>query len=449
MQQHHHWRPLVRLSGPVAASQVSDMLVHTADSIMVGTLGAVQLAGVSLAGSAAMIFMMFAVGMTVAITPLAGEAVGRSDLAAAARVGRAGLWTSTIVVSVLVAVLFSLTPWFHLLGAESDVNTHALPYLQWLLPSAIFRIWFGSFKQLAEALSNTRVAMIINIGTNVLNVVFNWVFIHGNLGAPALGAEGAGLATFLARGCAAGAAWWVYRSTAFFGDLRMAMNVTIGTAEARADLRRTMAVVFRNGSGIGLQIVVEVLGFASGALMMGWIGATALAAHTIALNVASITFMIALGLGSAATIVVSNLRGEGQFIRAASAGRTALMMVLLYEVVVVVLYATLRWQLPHLYVQDPMVVDLAATLLLWAGFFSLFDGLQVVSLGILRGYNDIRIPTILATVAYLGVAIPVGYVAAFRFSMGATGVWLGYLVGLAVASAGYLWRIGVVTSRDR
>ena len=106
------------------------MLVHTADSIMVGTLGAVQLAGVSLAGSAAMIFMMFAVGMTVAITPLAGEAVGRADLVAAARVGRAGVWTSTIVVSAIVALLLGASPWFHLLGAESDVNTHALPYLQ-------------------------------------------------------------------------------------------------------------------------------------------------------------------------------------------------------------------------------------------------------------------------------------------------------------------------------
>ena len=445
MQQHHHWRPLVRLSVPVAASQVSDMLVHTADSIMVGTLGAVQLAGVSLAGSAAMIFMMFAVGMTVAITPLAGEAVGRADLVAAARVGRAGVWTSTIVVSAIVALLLGASPWFHLLGAESDVNTHALPYLQWLLPSAIFRIWFGTFKQLAEALSNTRVAMIINIGTNVLNIALNWVFIHGNLGAPALGAEGAGLATFLARGCAAGAAWWVYRTSGFFRNLRTAMHTT----EARAELRRTMAMVFRTGTGIGLQIVVEVLGFASGALMMGWIGATALAAHTIALNMASITFMIALGLGSAATILVSNLRGEGRFDQAAAAGRTALTMVLLYEVMVVVVYATLRWQLPHLYVQDPTVIDLAATLLLWAGLFSLFDGVQVVSLGVLRGYNDIRIPTILATVAYLGVAIPVGYVAAFHFSMGATGVWLGYLVGLSVASVGYLWRISVVTRRER
>lgn len=437
MPRSTHLRQLLLLSAPVAASQVSDMLVQTADSIMVGTLGAAPLAGVSLAGSASMIFMMFAVGMTVAITPLAGEAVGRQDLIEAARIGRAGTWTSTAVVVALVAVLFAAMPWFHLLGAESAVNAHALPYLQWILPSTIFRIWFGSFKQLAEALSNTRVAMIINVGTNVLNVGLNWIFIYGNLGAPEMGAEGAGLATFLARGAAAGAALWVYRNAGFFTSLRHAMK----SNESRRNLGSTMVQVLRNGTGIGLQIVVEVLGFASGALMMGWIGSTALAAHTIALNMASITFMIALGLGSAATIRVSNLRGEAQYGEAARAGRVALAVVLVYEVVVVVLYTTLRWYLPHLYIDDPVVVDLAATLLLWAGFFSLFDGVQVVSLGILRGYNDIRVPTLLATVAYLGLSIPVGYVAAFQFGMGAEGVWLGYLVGLTVASLGYLWRI--------
>lgn len=437
MQRQSHIVPTIRLSLPVATSQVSDMLVYAADSMMVGTLGAAPLAGVSLAGSASMIFIMFAVGLTVAVTPLAGEAIGRRNLVEAARYARAGLWTSTIVVTILVALLMALIPWFPLLGAEPEVNQHAIPYLDWILPSAIARIWFGSFKQIAEAFSNTRTAMMINIGTNIINVGLNWVFIYGNLGMPAMGAEGAGLATFIARCAAAGAAYGVYRYSSFFNDLRSAM----ANPASREGLRSAMWTTFTNGAGIGIQIVVEVLGFASGAIMMGWISATALAAHTIAINLASITFMIALGIGSAATIRVSNFRGEGRTHDAYQAGRVAIGLVLGYEVLVALTYAFARHQLPHLYIDDPTVLPIAATLLLWAGVFSLFDGVQVVSLGVLRGYNDIRVPTIVAAIAYVGISMPVGYLAAFQWGFGPEGIWFGYAAGLVIASIAYVWRI--------
>ena len=183
------------------------------------------------------------------------------------------------------------------------------------------------------------------------------------------------------------------------------------------------------------------MGFASGAIMMGWISANALAAHQVAMNPASITFMVALGLGSAATIRVSNLRGEGDLQGAHRAGQVALGLVIVYMLLVAVAYALLRFQIPLLYIDDHAVVELAATLLLWAGAFSLFDGVQVVGLGILRGYNDIRIPTILAMVSYLAITIPASYLAAFTFGLGPSGVWLGYLVGLAFASTAYVWRI--------
>jgi len=437
MRLRQHVTRTLTLMVPVATSQVSDMLVHTADSIMVGHLGASALAGVTLATSAAIIFLLFAVGFSAAITPLAGEAVGRRNMADAARYVRAGALVSTVITAILVAGLLAFSPWFHLLGAPADVTAQAVPYFRWIAASALFRIWFGAFKQSAEALSNTRAAMIINVATNVLNVGLNWVFIYGHLGAPEMGAEGAGLATFLARGSSVVLAWVVYRRSSFFADLRAHIHDRVDPAAFRQAMRRILGV----GTGIGLQIVVEILGFASGAIMMGWIGATALAAHQVAINPASITFMVALGLSSAATIRVSTLRGEGDLKGAHRAGQAALALVVGYMLIVAVLYALLRYQIPHLYISDPAVVELAATLLLWAGAFSLFDGLQVVGLGILRGYNDIRIPTILAVVSYLVITIPAGYIAAFVYGMGPSGIWLGYLIGLTFAGTTYVWRI--------
>jgi MATE family multidrug resistance protein len=185
---------------------------------------------------------------------------------------------------------------------------------------------------------------------------------------------------------------------------------------------------------------MEVMAFALGAIMLGWISPVAVAAHGVSINMAAITFMVALGLGSAATIRISNLRGEGNLSEARHAAYASLWMVVGYMIVVGTGYLTLRFFLPTLYVNDPAVISLAAQLLLYAAAFSLFDGLQVVGLGILRGYNDVRIPTILASISYIVITIPASYVFAFVLGFGAPGIWMGYLTGLVFASGSYLWR---------
>lgn len=442
MTPKQHIRESLRLALPVSASQVSDMLVLAADSIMVGVLGASQLAGVTLAGSASIVAMLFAVGFTAAITPLSGEAHGRGDITSFVRYARAGALVSTIVVFVLCAVLLAGSPYLSILGAPADATAYAIPYFRWIVLSFIFRNIFGTFKQTAEAMANTRAATIINIGTNVVNVFFNWLFIFGNLGMPEMGAEGAGFATFLARGCAAAAAVGLWMKTDYFAPYRQEWR---RQKQAAVHLAEAVTKIIRNGTGIGLQIVVEVLGFASGTIMMGWISTTAIAAHQVSLNPASITFMMALGLSSAATIRISNFRGEGRHAHAKEAARAAFMMVLGYEVVIAVLFIALRWILPTLYVQDEAVIALAATLLIYAAAFSLFDGAQCIGLGVLRGYNDIKIPTIIATVTYLVIQIPVGYIAAFPLGMGPQGIWVGYCVGLVVASVAYYLRFRTIT----
>ena len=187
-------------------------------------------------------------------------------------------------------------------------------------------------------------------------------------------------------------------------------------------------------------VTLEVLAFAAGAIMIGWIGATQLAAHQIALNLASITFMIALGLSTAATLRVASAAGRKDMPGLRRAASSAILLVIAYELIAVTAFVTLRFWLPSLYVADPAVIALSAHLLLYAAAFQLFDGMQAVGMGLLRGMNDTRIPTIIAFSSYTIVAMPVGYVSAFPFGMGPAGIWVGYLTGLITASVGYFLR---------
>ncbi len=436
MTTRDQFRPLASLTVPVAASHVSDMLVHTADVLMVGQLGAVPLAGVQIASSASLIAALFSIGYAAAITPLAGEAYGRRDMPGVAQYARSGFVVSTGITAVMCVLLLLASSRLDLLGSPPEVTAQATPYFRWIVLSFLVRIMFGAFKQTAEAMANTRVAMILNLATNIANVLLNWIFIYGELGMPAMGAEGAGFATFLARVGAVVAAWIVYRRARFFAPLRTAVHRLHGTPVLGAAARR----ILHDGTGIALQILMEVAGFACGAIMLGWISATAVAAHSIAINMASITFMVALGLGSAATIRISNLRGEGKPAEARHAAMASLVLVIGYMLFVGMGYLVLRFWLPTLYVKDENVIALASHLLLYAAAFSLFDGLQVVGLGILRGYNDVQIPTVLASISYIAITIPASFLFAFTFEFNAPGVWMGYLTGLLFASAAYLWR---------
>jgi MATE family multidrug resistance protein len=415
------------------------MLTAAADSIMVGTLGAVPLAAVTLAGSSSIIVMLFGIGFSIAITPLAAAAWARGEHATAAGIARTGTRISILVSIILVGLLLAVSPFLGVLGAPADVTEQTIPYFRWLVLSFGFRFAFGAFKQTTEALGNTRLPMLMALAANVLNVLFNWMFIWGNLGMPAMGAEGAGFATFLSRVASVGMAWWAWKRLPYFADLRVHRTAVA----SREDKRR----LWSNGTSIGLQITLEVLAFATGAIMIGWLGAIQLASHQIAINLASITFMVALGLGTAGTIRVATAHGMGDRVGVARAARTVMVLVMGYELLSAVAFVVLRHWLPTLYVQDEAVIAAAAHLLLYAAAFQMFDGVQAAGMGLLRGLNDTRVPTVIAFVSYTLITMPVGYVCAFTFGMGAQGIWIGYLTGLIVASIGYFLRFRHTTNK--
>lgn len=433
-------RQTVRLAGPIAASQVSDMLTVTADAMMVGILGAEALAAVTLAGSATTAVMLFALGFTVAMSAPAAAAWELRDFNRLAGVLQTGRRISLWMTLGMVVLLLAASPFLHLLGSPERVTELAIPYLRWYVASFFFRIWFGTYKQIIEAMGNTRLPMLIALTANLANVVMNALFIYGWAGMPAMGVEGAGIATFLSRVLA------VVLVIIAWNRMESVANVRTATAPADASLRRSLLV---SGASIGIQITIEVLAFAGGAIMMGWLGTTALAAHQIAINLASITFMVALALGTAATYRMAAAQAAGDPARMRMTGTTALGLTVGFELITAMLFIGLRTMLPTLFIADVEVIAMASHLLFLAAAFQVFDGLQAVGLGILRGLHDTVIPTRIVILSYLVVALPVSYVLGFHTSLGPTGIWLGYVIGLIFSSTGFVWRFFTITRAVR
>lgn len=433
-------RQTIRMAGPIAASQVSDMLTVTADAMMVGVLGAEALAAVSLAGSATTAVMLFALGFTVAMSAPAAAAWELRDHDRLGRVFRTGRSISLWITLAMVLLLLAASPFLHILGSPANVTELAIPYLRWYVASFFFRIWFGTYKQIIEATGNTRLPMLIALTANLANVAMNALFIYGWAGMPEMGVEGAGLATFLSRVLSVALVIFAWNG------LESVAKVRTTPAPADASLRRSLLV---SGASIGIQITIEVLAFAGGAIMMGWLGTTALAAHQIAINLASITFMVALAIGTASTYRMAAAQAAGDPARMRMAGTTALGLTVGFELVTAALFIGLRNMLPSLYIADMNVIDLASHLLILAATFQVFDGLQAVGLGILRGLHDTVIPTRIVILSYLVIALPVSYVLGFHTPLGPTGIWLGYVTGLIFSSTGFVWRFFAITgSRD-
>ena len=428
----------IRLAAPIAASQVSDMLTLTADAMMVGVLGSEALAAVTLAGSSTTPVMLFTVGFTVAMSAPAAAAWELERYGRIADVFRTGRSISLWVSLVLVLLLLGFSPFLNILGSPQGVTDLAIPYLRWYVASFFFRIWFGSYKQIIEATGNTRLPMMIALTANLANVLMNALLIYGMLGLPAMGVEGAGIATFLSRVLSVALIAVAWHRMDSLGIVRNA------PVEQDPVLRRSLMT---SGASIGAQIMIEVLAFAGGAIMMGWLGTTALAAHQVAINLASITFMVALAIGTAATYRMAAAQASADPVRMRMAGTTALALIVGFELLTALLLVTLRSVLPTWYIGEPAVIELASHLLVFAAAFQVFDGVQAVGLGILRGLHDTIIPTRIVIISYLVVALPTSYLLGFYTSLGPTGIWLGYVAGLVFSSTGFVYRFLSITDK--
>ncbi|SHK96068.1 multidrug resistance protein, MATE family [Chitinophaga jiangningensis] len=418
-----HYRDNFSLAYPVVISQLGHTLVALSDSLIIGHTGKVPLAAVSLGNSLFSIFMVTGIGMSYGLTPLIAQENGRGN-----KKSLDHLLSHSLIINMTVGVLLSLVIFLgsarmDLLNQEADVVEQARPFLRYLGFSFIPLMLFLSFKQFAEGLGFTRQAMNISIIGNVLNIVVGITLVYGFH----MGVVGVGIATFTDR-LLMGITmmFYVLRSPRFKEYL-----ASFGFSNIEfSKIKKILGI----GTPVALQYIFEVSAFSGAAIMVGWMGAAELAAHQIALSLAAMTYMMASGISAAAGIKSGNNFGRRDFKELRMSAIASYHMVLVLMGFTALLFMVGNHILPRFYIQDPEVVGIAAKLLIIAAFFQLFDGTQVVGLGVLRGLGDVKVPTVITLLAYWGLGLPLGYVLGIRLGLGVEGIWWALLLGLLVAS---------------
>ncbi len=433
-----HLKTNFLLAYPVMLSMLGQVMTGVADSVMIGQTGATPLAAASLANVVFILLLTFGIGVSYAITPLVAEADGRKDHPQVIESLRHGFVINLATGVLLVGVGFLVTPLLHFLNQPADVVQLTIPYLQIIVCSILPTMVFQTFRQFGEGLHRTRMAMIIVITSNLLNIILNYVLIYGKFGFPELGLNGAGWATLVSRTLMGvwmaayiywGPSFRSYRAGFSFGNYSMKL------------INRMLHI----GIPAGVQFIFEVSAFGFSAIMMGWLGTTALAAHQIAINLATISYMTTSGLGAAATIRVGRYLGQKNGIMLRHAGFTLMGMGAVLMAVWGVIFILARYQLPALYIDNPEVIGMAGPLLIIAGLFQLSDGMQVVCIGALRGIQDVKIPSVLIFVAYWIIGLPLGYLLGFPLQLGANGIWIGLLIGLTITALAMFFRFNRLT----
>lgn len=435
----NHFRKNLSLAYPVMLSHLGQVTVQVADNMMVGRLGKEPLAGASFANSIFVIFLVMGIGMSYAITPLTAQADGEKNIPKLTEILKHGFLVNIIYGLILTLILLYSTDTLWLFNQPEIVVTLAIPYLGIIAISIIPFMAYQAFRQFAEGLGYTKQSMYITITGNIINIILNYIFIFGKLGFEPLGLYGAGLATMVSRVIMAlMMISFVYLNKRFAMYWEFLKFGNISWYLIKENLRL--------GFPMSFQFIFEVSTFSLAAIMIGWLGTGPLAAHQIAINMASITYMIALGISSAATIRVGNQLGQKDFKTLRNAALTSYIMAIIFMSATGILFILARNFLPLLYINDAEVIAQAAVLLIVAGLFQLSDGIQVIGLGALRGMSDVKIPTLITLIAYWLIGLPLGYLFGFILDQGALGVWYGLLAGLSIAAVLLFLRFNKLSS---
>ena len=404
------------LGGPLIASQVAQFLIHMTDTIMLGWYDVTALAAVTLGSTMYFVTFIVGAGFAFAVTPMVAAAAEADDEAQVRRVTRMGLWLS-IAYGLLFTLPFMWSEQILLaIGQDAVVAAMAHDYLviaAWQMVPALMAMTLKSY---LAALEYTAIILWATLGTALMNVVVNYALIFGNFGAPEMGIQG----------------------LRKLPQYKLLQNVWKPDGEI---LRR----VFQLGWPIGLTSLAEGGLFTASAIMMGWIGPIELAAHGIAIQLASLTFMVHLGFSQAATIRAGRALGRGDEINLRRGAKMAIGMSTVFAVATMAVFLLIPEPLIAVFI-DPSEPEKAAllrigiSLLAMAGLFQVVDAVQVLALGLLRGVQDTAVPMVIATISYWVVGLPVSYLLAFTLGMGGVGIWLGLVVGLSVAAVLMMWR---------
>jgi MATE family multidrug resistance protein len=418
----------LKLAWPIVIGQLSHIALGVIDSVMVGDLGADQLAAVSVSVGLFSILMVFGIGVSFAISPLTAIANGEGDHYKAEAILKNSFYMALALGSALALLMILLAPVLHLLNQPEAVTELSIPYLRILGLSMLPVMIYQAFRQFSEGLEIMYPALVIGLLMIPINAFGNWLLIFGNWGFPAMGLEGAGWATTSTRFLAAAAMMtYVLYNKRFkvYEPMKLGLNTLQKTVMTR---------ILKLGIPGGVQYIFETSAFAFAAIMIGWLGSKPLAAHQIAINLASISFMVAIGLSSASAIRIGHAQGKNDFVLARKIGKDSFWLSGGFMGLCGLVFILGRFYFPSLYISDPEVINLAAQLLLIAAAFQIVDGIQAVGVGLLRGMEDVKRPTLYVMIAYWVIALPLGGLLAFQLDLGVMGVWVALALGL-MASA--------------
>jgi MATE family multidrug resistance protein len=443
------FRNNLTLAYPVILGMLGHTITGIVDNIMVGKLGAAELAAASLGNSMVFIAMSVGIGFSTAITPIVAQGDAEKDTDKVRSVFHHGLFMCTILGIALFTVVWLAKPLMVLMGQPEDVVELAGPYVDWVAFSLLPMVIFQGYKQFADGLSLTKYSMYAVIASNIINIIFNYLLIYGIWIFPELGIVGAALGTVISR------IFLVFYM--HFILMRNDKLKTYFTGFSFGTIKQSMLKKITSlGVPSSMQMLFEVALFTAAIWLSGIIGKQSQAANQIALSLASLTFMFAMGLSVAAMIRVGNQKGLQDYKKLQLVARSIFLLAIILEIVFALLFVALHQYLPYLFLnmndaalvaENAEVIRIAATLLIVAAVFQISDGVQVVVLGALRGLQDVKIPTIITFVAYWVIGFPISYYLGIHTDLKATGIWIGLLAGLTAAAIFLYLRFNYLTNK--
>jgi len=416
------------LAIPIIMGELAQMSLHLIDTAMVGAISYKHLAAASLVMTAANIPFVVGIGMTISVSQLVSMANGRRDHQLISHYLFNGFLLCTAFALLISGGLVFGREILRHLHQDPQVVELALPFMTLVGLSVIPMLLFMTLKQFTDGLEYTKTAMMLSLAAMPINIFLNWLLIFGHWGFPRLELVGAGYATLITRTLI-----FVVLGLIVLKHRTFSRFVALRENQWKYNLK-TMKELLRIGIPSSMQMGVEVGAFAVSGIIIGTIGAVSQAAHQIALSCAAFTFMVSMGLSQAGSIRVSNAFGRGDWKKISVIGKTTLVAAFIYGSFCAICFIFFRWQLPLIFNGDPEVVRLSALLLLFAAVFQISVATQATGAGVLRGIKDVRVPTVLITLAYWVIGLPVGWIFAFPYGMGAAGMWLGLILGLTLAS---------------
>lgn len=428
---------------PIIVGNLSQMALGIIDSMMVGQLGKFELAAMSFANSILSLPFVIGIGFAVAVSPLTAAENGQKNYKGCAQILLNALLLCFLITLALSFGVYYLS--FHLdfLKQNDLVQSLSEPYIRIVGWSILPMILFLAMKQFADGLEKTNFGLWISIGTIPLNVFLNWLLIFGNWGFEPMGLSGAAWATFISRFLALVVmAWVILKHTSF---KKYTYFIHKGLKVSRDKIRKVANI----GLPGSMQYLMETSAFSISAILIGWFSPAQLAAHQIAISLASVTFMVAIGFSVAGSIRVGNAFGQKNMPLTNEIGKGTLVIAAINGLVFCIVLILARYFLAELFTQDTGVIEFATTLTLLAGLFQVSDSIQACAVGILRGIEDVKRPTIYVFIAYWVIGLPLGCLLGFQFGMESKGIWIGLIAGLSISAILLSHRFIKITSVEK